>query len=241
MGQAWTEFLRGGHPCDHAVQVYAEAEELAGSVASYLAAGFAVGEPAVVVATDEHWALFAEGLAQLGWDAGSLEREGLLALADAEATLASFMVGDGPAGGLFEQVVGGLLDRVQAQFPDRTIRAFGEMVDLLCERGQLAGAVALEELWNGLARSRRFALLCGYRLDVFDRSSQTGALPHVCRVHSHVLPALDTTRLSSAVDRALEEVLGHDEAGKVYVLVGVQAREERVPIAQLVLMWVSEN
>jgi hypothetical protein len=241
MGQAWADFLQGGHACDHAVQVYAEVDELAGSVAAYLSAGFEAGEPGVVVATAEHWARFAEELEQRGWNVDALERDGLLAYADAEATLASFMVGDGPAGGLFEHVVGGLLDRVQHRFPGRTIRAFGEMVDLLSERGEVAGAVALEELWNGLARTRRFALLCGYRLDVFDRSSQTGALPEVCRVHSHVLPALDTIRLGRAVDRALEEVLGHDGAGKVYVLVGVQAREERVPVAQLILMWISEH
>ena len=76
---------------------------------------------------------------------------------------------------------------------------------------------------------------------MFDRASQAGPLPEVCRAHSHVLPALDPARLTRAVDQALEEVLGAAEAGKVYVLVGQQLRADRVPMAQVLLMWVSAN
>jgi len=76
---------------------------------------------------------------------------------------------------------------------------------------------------------------------VFDLATQTGLLPHVCAEHSHVLPAADPERLSRAVDLALDDVLGHEDAGKVYLLVGERIREARVPAAQLVLMWVSAN
>ena len=55
------------------------------------------------------------------------------------------------------------------------------------------------------------------------------------------LPALDPARLQRAVDEALEEVLGAAEAGKVYVVVSQQIRGDRVPMAQALLMWVSEN
>jgi hypothetical protein len=96
-------------------------------------------------------------------------------------------------------------------------------------------------LWNDLARRRDFSLLCGYGLDVFDREAQAGTLPHVCRTHSHVLPVADPARLQRAVDQALEEVLGAAEAGKVYVVVAQQIRADRVPTAQVLLMWISEN
>ena len=101
--------------------------------------------------------------------------------------------------------------------------------------------MALEELWNGLAQRRDFSLLCGYNLDVFDRRSQADTLPHVCRAHSHVLPVLDPARLQRAVDEALEEVLGAAEAGKVYVVVSQDLRGGRVPMAQVLLMWISQN
>ena len=86
------------------------------------------------------------------------------------------MDGDRPSAEQFEAVVGGLMDQVGARFPNRRIRAFGEMVDLLCERGNPSAAAALEELWNRLARRRSFSLLCGYRIDVFDRG-RTGLGP----------------------------------------------------------------
>lgn len=236
----WTDFVQGSH-AGHAVQVYADLDELAGSVAAYLYAGFENGEPAVLVATREHVARFAEKLAAAGWDERKVQADRLLVLVDADATLAEFMDGDRPSAPAFEAVIGTLLDRVAERFPQAPIRVFGEMVDLLAARGQTEVAVQLEQLWNELARRRSFSLLCGYRLDVFDRATQTGLLPDVCAEHSHVLPAADPERLSRAVDLALDEVLGPTDAGKVYLLVGERIREARVPVAQLVLMWVSAN
>ncbi len=241
-GDTWGEFLHGP-VCGHAVQIYADVSELAQSVAAYVAAGFASGEPAVLLATPDTLAAFAKALAELGWDTAQLDDEGLLVTADAAATLRAIMGVTGiPSAGLFEAVVGGLLDGAAERFPGKRVRAFGELVDLLSGRGQADAALAVEERWNELGRSRRFlSLLCGYRLDVFDRGVQAGLLVDICRTHTHVLPAADPARLERAVDAALEEVLGRDSAGKVYVLVGREIRESRVPAAQLVLMWVSEN
>lgn len=226
---------------EHAVKIYAEVGELATTVGRYLAAGFEAGEPALVVATPEHARLFAERLAESAWDADTLAQHGLLELADANATLAEIMQGETPSPSAFEQVVGGLLAEIAARFPGQNVRVYGEMVDLLCDQGRLDSAFALEELWNRLARKQRFTLLCAYGLDLFEHASQVGVLPDVCRLHSHVLPAPDPARLARAVDRALEDVLGPSDAGKVYVFIGDQAREGRVPTAQLALMWVSAN
>jgi hypothetical protein len=238
---AWNEFLRGASSSGHAVQIYADISELAGSVGDYLAAGFEAGEPALLVATREHTSHFAERLATRGLNMVELEQQGLLAAADADATLAALMEGASPSAARFERVVGGLLDRLDARHPGRRVRVFGEMVDVLCLRGELDAALALEQLWNLLASARRFSLLCGYQLDVFDRRSQAGTLPGICGAHSHVLPTLDPARFARAVDLALEEVLGPAEAGKVYVLIGAQIRQHRVPVPQLALMWVSAH
>ena len=43
------------------------------------------------------------------------------------------------------------------------------------------------------------------------------------------------------MDSALDEVLGSREAGRIYMLLGRQIQEERIPAAQLILMWVSSN
>ncbi len=237
----WNEFLHDSQPSDHGVQVYTSVGELADSVSAYLAAGFEAGEPAAVVVRPRNWETFAGALGQRGWDPKAVAESGLLTLADAGTTLGAFMVGDSLSASRFEEVVGGLLDQVAGRHPGARIRAFGEMVDILCLRGQQEAAVALEELWNDLARTRNFALLCGYRLDVFDPTAQTTALPGVCHAHSHVRLSTDPARLAQAVDGALHEVLGEREAGEVYASVGRETEDKRVPVPQLILMWVSAN
>jgi hypothetical protein len=235
----WREFLGGSVPSGHAVQIYAHRSELVESVASYLAAGFEAGEPAIVVVRPENLVLFRERLAALGWD--EQKTDGLLVVADAEKTLAAIMRDEQPSADNFEEVIGGLLDGVAQRSANGRPRVFGEMVDILCERGLPEAAGQLEEIWNHALSRRRFSLLCAYRIDIFDRATQVGTLRDVCRSHSHILPAYDTERLSQAVDLALEEILGYEEAGKVYFLVGEEARDQRVPVAELALMWVSEN
>ena len=236
MSLTWTE-----SPAAHAAQIYTEPDELAESVAAYFAAGFDEGEPAILVATATHTSLVLERLAAAGWDAKRIDPLGLLVSADAEEMLEQIMDGPLPADAAFERVSGELIDELVSRFPDTRVRVYGEMVDVLCQRGQQNAAVALEELWNRLARTRRLALLCGYRIDDYDRQAQVETLRSVCNLHTHVAPTTDTGRLAHAVDDALVGVLGAQGAGQVYSLVGSEIRERRVPQPQLALMWVSEN
>jgi hypothetical protein len=241
MQKAWTDFLRAAPSGAHAVQIYRDESELADSVAAYLATGFVSGDPALVVAGPSHWTSFASALTSRDWDVDELQAQGLLTVCEADTTLAAFMSGGRPSALRFEEVVGGLLDSISANHPSRRIRVFGEMVDLLILRGEQNAALALEDLWNRLARKRQFSLLCGYQLDVFDRDSQAATLPGICGSHTHVLAASDSTRLTVAVDRALNEILGAREAGKVYLLIAEEARRDRISVAQLALMWVSAH
>jgi len=238
---AWSDFLEQARGADHAVQIYDDAGDLAESVAMYFGAGFAQGEPGVAIATAAHSSLFAAALAGRGWDAAELEAEGMLRVLSAEKTLEVISEDGMPSQTRFDEVVGGLFDEIAARRSGKRIRAFGEMVDLLSQRGHHAAALKLEDLWNELALTRNFSLLCGYRLDVFDAAVQLTQLPGVCKAHSHIRPAADPARLARAVDRALEEVLGPHEAEKVYRSVGEGIREKRVPLPQLTLMWISEH
>jgi hypothetical protein len=241
--RTWQGFVDGVDRHGHAVQVYSTLDELAESAGAYLAAGFDLGDPAVIVATDAHLTSFEGALAARGWTRAALDRGGLLFFAEADATLTAIMADtDEPSATAFEDVIGGLLDQAVAAFPGREARVFGEMVDLLVQRGEVRAAAQLEDLWNGLASRRAFSLLCGYELNVFDRSTQTAALPAVCGAHTHVRTAANQSRFARAVDDALEETLGYEQAGKVYVMVQRDVEgHEGVPMAQRVLMWLSEN
>src|ERR1043166_8242020 len=135
----------------------------------------------------------------------------------------------------FERVVGGLVDELSERVPNRTIRAFGEMVDVLWSEGRERAAIALEELWNDLARTRSFALLCGYHLDIFELGVQRHALPEVIRTHSHAHTVDEPSRLAAAVDQALAKVVGPFRAARIYLDVAEHVPRGAVPRAQSVL------
>jgi hypothetical protein len=235
----WERFLEQPRAAEHAVLVYGALDELAESVGRYLDAGLASGDPAVLIATPGHLAAFEAELASRGRDLAGLRADGLLTTRDADETLAAFMDGGHPSPERFETVVGGLVAEVAARFPGRTIRAFGEMVDVLSAKGEKRAAMALEQLWNGLAETRDFALLCGYHLDVFDPAVQAQVLPAVFGAHTHARPVADVSRLTSAVDQALTEIVGPLEAARIYLDVAEQVPRSSVPRTQAVLMWLS--
>jgi hypothetical protein len=236
----WVDFLRSPGDAGHAVQVYAELNELAESVAAYLAAGFAAGEPAVVATTPDHQRTFTHFLEGAGWDAEVLQATGLLQVFDAEATLAALVENEELSAAAFERVIGGVIDRTSERYPARRIRVFGEIVDVLTARGESDMAAALEELWNGLAKTRRFSLLCGYRLDVFDRTAQQ-MLPEVCSAHTHVRPAYDMARLDRAVHAAFDDVLGARSSRMVQEIVREGSDLQSAPHSEQMLMWVSNR
>lgn len=241
MRQSWGDFLKCAGGQSHGVQVYEEATDLADSVAAYLAAGFERNQPGVLVARPEHMSLFADRLGSRGWEVDRAERAGLLVTADAAETLSKVVGRNGIERERFQSYAVRMLDRVQGGFDARPARVFGEMVDLLCDDGRPEVANELERLWNALAQKRRFSLLCGYRLDIFDPQTQSNSMPDICREHSHVLPASNYPRFARAVDSALREVLGPNHAATVYVLVSRELGPDQVPLAQSILMWVCDN
>jgi len=241
MQRSWQRFVEAAAAADHAVQLYADAEDLVEPVGGYLAAGFDRSEPAIVVATPHHRSLVAAHLARCGWDGATLADRRLVEFRDAEATLAALLVAGKPSAERFERVVGALVDEGAARCAGRQVRVFGEMVDLLCARGDRTAAAELEDLWSRLAERRRFSLLCAYRVDLFDADTQLSLLPQICAAHTHVQPGGDVARLGRAVGAALQEELGAD-AGLVYAqLPGPLAQSTLLPAAQRALMWVSAN
>lgn len=226
------------HHCDHLVQVYREPVELAESVAAFFGAGFEAVEPAVAVVTAAHWPVFAKRLEKRGWNVAELEAEGALYLRDADETLAALSDDRGPVQRKFNEVVGSLLD-LAAGPGRRHVHAFGEMVDILVRRGERTQADILERYWNELGQKKDFTLLCGYKVDVFDLHTQISLLPQVYRTHTHVLPHPDAERMERAVGRALAEVLGEDDAQKVYAQ--AVREEQAAPASHLALLWISAH
>jgi len=65
---------------------------------------------------------------------------------------------------------------------------YGEMVDLLWQRGKGAAALRIEAFWNEFQRHRSLELMCAYRLAAFGTDEGGTGFRDVCDSHSHVLP-----------------------------------------------------
>ena len=167
----------------HAVRFYESRQSLAGMVGQFLGEGFVAGLPAVVIATPAHLESIKGVLTARYFDVGRLEAAGDLIMVDAEATLAQFMVDGMPDASRFRNAVTPLIERACRGRKDCVIRAYGEMVDVLWKAGHTVAAVRLETLWNQLAQSHAFALLCGYSMGHFYKDA---AHQEICGLHTHV-------------------------------------------------------
>lgn len=168
----------------HGVQFYADDAHLACVVARLLADGLQASRPGVVIAIPEHRAAITAQLAAEGIDVDACLRAGALRMLDAREALAQFMVNGMPDRARFAATIGAVLAEAAGRPRPRVVRAYGEMVDVLWRAGHREAAIQLEVMWNELAMTRTFALLCGYHLA---HVSPKGML-NVCNQHTHVLP-----------------------------------------------------
>lgn len=170
----------------HAVRFYENKASLCRTVADFLGEGMASGQPSLVIATTAHRDAVLSELGARQVDVDALQAAGDLLLLDARETLATFMVDGMPDAALFNIHVPAALECVRRGRTDGTIRAYGEMVDVLWQDGLSAAAIRLEMLWNQLAMTHDFSLLCGYAMGSFYKDAGMRA---VCAQHSHVLAA----------------------------------------------------
>jgi hypothetical protein len=211
----------------HFVQLYEDSAPLAEAVAEYVREGLCNGEAALIIATAEHRAAFME----------KISANEALRVLDAEQTLAQFMVNGKPSWSAFREVIGGLIADLRLHYP--TVRAYGEMVDVLWQRGEREAAIRLEEYWNELGQLQTFTLFCAYRMDPLDGALYGGPLESVCRVHSHLVPSRDQRRIDDAVHAASRKVLEQPLAG---ILLSMAASHRgNVPAGQAALFWLTQN
>lgn len=168
-------------PGDHVVQFYERDADLVERVGDYLAAGLAQGAAAVVIATPAHREAFTDRLTANGVDTTALQ------LLDAAGTLDRLISAGRLDRSAFFDLIGGVVRT--AGEGGRVVCAYGEMVALLWEAGDVIAAIELETLWNELAAELPFSLYCGYHSDSVAGHGHADALHQVCGLHAAVVPA----------------------------------------------------
>ena len=183
----------------HAVRFYETKESLCRIVAEFLGEGFVLGNPALVIATPEHGGCIIDELRARHFDTDKMIEAGDLLMLDAREVLATFMEDGQPDAERFNQSVPAAIARIVRGLDKRTVRAYGEMVDLLWKDGLTTAAVKLEMLWNQLARTHDFSLLCGYSMGNFYKDA---AIEDICSQHSHVVSAEGVPTASGRLRKA---------------------------------------
>jgi PAS domain S-box-containing protein len=192
----------GGGAHEHVVGFYETDRFLADTVGDFVGPGLHAGCAAIVVATAEHRLMFETALCAAGIDVDhAIEADRYIAL-DAAELLETFMVAGAPDAQRFRAVIGDVLARAGAG--RRRVRVYGEMVARLWAAGNTGAAIALEGLWNELAHTHEFSLLCAYPTSAFEDPAGVGAFELVCRSHTSVIPSEGYSLLGGADEKRRE-------------------------------------
>jgi len=166
----------------HVVQFYVDDEALCKIVAGFLSEGLLAGQPAIIIATATHAGAIIGQLSARQVDVKKAGAAGQLIVLDVADVLKDLMVGDLPGQRAFDEIVGRSIDQLIEKYPAGSVRAYGEIVDVLWKRGQPEAAIRLELMWNQLVAGRGLALLCGYSMGSFYKQGER--FEEVCRLHT---------------------------------------------------------
>ena len=188
---------------EHIVQLFDAPESRAAGVASFIEEALAQHRRVLAVVTQSHWWEIANELERRGVDVARGEANGALTVVDAARELSKVMRDDGPMHDLFRSNMATCVARL-ADTPNLPLHVYGEMVDLLAERGDFLSTMELEEYWNELAREHSLIILCAYSSAHFGPERSAPALHAICRAHSKV-----QTRISDPLGAWLTASVSH--------------------------------
>jgi hypothetical protein len=224
----------------HFAQLHSDPQALTEAVTLYLQTGLRRGNGVVVIATRQHVDLFLARLRADDLDPGTFLKSGQLELHDAELSLRKFVRNDMPDWEDFRRAMGAVFERVGA-FGRGTIRAYGEMVNLLWHEGKRDAAIRLEEYWNELARLYPFSLFCSYMLDAHHHHTYDGPIEEIGRTHTDIIGTPEDERFRVALDAASRDVFGVPLSQMVGFARHRDSGEQRFPSGQRTMLWVKRN
>jgi hypothetical protein len=210
--EPWSGLLASAGPRDHIVQLYQDQQFLNRAVCRFAAAAIANGEGVILVPTAAHWEAFRPRLEAEGVDVEDSQARGQLTVVDADELLPQFMRDNMPDAPVFLGLAADVIARARGNGRYPKVRWWGEMVNLLWERGDVAASMNLEDQFDRLADDHRIAIFCSFVMDNFNGEVHSRMLPRLAQNHSHLIPVEDYARLERAVADALRETVGENEA-----------------------------
>jgi hypothetical protein len=189
----------------HVVQFCEGEAPLLANVIAYLSEGLDRGGCVLVIASPERGAALAGALQESRTDLDRAVHERRILFADSGETLDRFMLDGMPDWRRFERTISALIQQLQTP-SGCGIRAYGDMVAALWQRGQRTAAARLEQYWNRILRKKAIQLFCSYPMDVLSSDFHARNVDPLMAEHSHVLSGAGD-HLAGAIECAMKEVL----------------------------------
>ena len=234
--------LLSGVDTGHVVHFYDHEESLSLAVADFLGLALAEGGSVLVVATPAHSYAISRVLEGSGIDVSSARAAQRYVEVDADDLLSRFMVDGSPDPVRFEQSAGPLLRR--DDIPPGPMRVYGEMVDLLWQRGNVQGAHDLEMLWNSVGAGSDFALFCGYCSTVVDGRGGEAGRAEIAKHHGAVVSDLSLdSEVEGQATRRFEPTVSAAAAARRFATASIKSwgRESLAPEVELVVSELATN
>jgi MEDS: MEthanogen/methylotroph, DcmR Sensory domain len=210
--EPWHHVVDDAAPSDHIVQLYQDQDFLNRAVCRFAGAALANGEGIILVPTLTHWNAIRAHLEAEGVDVRAAQDRGQLTVVDADELLPRFIRNAMPDSSVFLGLAADVIGRARGAGRYSRVRWWGEMVNLLWERGDVAASMNLEDLFDQLAHKHDIAIFCSFLMDNFNGEVHARMLPRLGENHSHLIPVEDYARLERAVAGALRETVGPAEA-----------------------------
>jgi len=187
----------------HVVQLYAEDGFLIDVLSRFVGGALAVGDAAVVIATRSHRTELERRLSANGVDTDKAALQGRYIVLDAIETLPRVMMDGLVDEARFREIVGGALVKAEISVARKQgrVAVFGELVALLWAAERPSDAIRVEQLWNDLAKSHSFSLLCAYPIAGCSHERHIEPFLQMCGEHSSVIPSESYLVLSNEEER----------------------------------------
>ena len=168
----------------HLVQLFDSEASRAQNVASFLAEGYAMHEPMLLIAQPAHWTAIITHLERNGVSMQRAIADGMFVVKDAQDTLQRVSPFGSPSTGAFQDVLGGTLQALARRGPH--VRIYGEMGDMVAQRGDFETLMKLEAIASRLLAAQPVHVLCGYSASTFMPAPAHRPLIDLCCAHTSV-------------------------------------------------------
>ena len=115
-----------------------------------------------------HWDAFYPHLEAEGVDVKAAQGRGQLTVIDADKVLPSFMQGPMPDAPVFLGLAGEAVARARGAGRYPRVGWWGEMVNILWERGKVAASMGMEDLFDQFGHKQEIAIFCSFVMDNFN-------------------------------------------------------------------------